>query len=138
MANGQSRIGIEPAMWFLIFETKAQARWLRWLALGRFKHVSALGWVPDQRLWVHYDVSLGRTRISVLPDCPGAVDHIATLRADSVMVAVMTLGDRTRVARLGFWCVPAIAHLVGLAGILWRPDALYRASLAQGGSIVDW
>lgn len=139
MADGLAgRIGVEPQMWFLIFETRAPKRWLHWLAMGRFKHVSALGWISDQRCWVHYDVRLGRTRVAVMPDCPGAAEAIAKLREQTVTVAVTPLSDRTAWARLGFWCVPAMAHLVGIRSQAFRPDALYAACLRQGGSVVDW
>jgi hypothetical protein len=63
---------------------------------------------------------------------------IAELRDGGVTVAIAPAGPRKRWGRLGFWCVPAMAHLLGLKGTLFRPDALYRACLAQGGSIVDW
>ncbi len=89
MAEGRpDLIGLEPDMWFLIFETRARARWLHWLAMGRFKHVSAIGWLPDQRLWVVYDVSLGRTRVAVMPDGPAAVAEIDRIREQTVTIAM--------------------------------------------------
>lgn len=137
MADGLNRIGVEPAMWFLIFETRAPKRWLHWLAMGRFKHVSALGWLQDQRAWVHYDVCLGRTRISVMPDCLGASDRIAALREEAVTLAMEGGREPGRWLRLGFWCVPAVAHLVGIKGTPLRPDALYRMALAQGAAVQE-
>jgi hypothetical protein len=55
-----------------------------------------------------------------------------------VTVAIAPAGPRPRWLRLGFWCVPAMAHLLGLRGFMFRPNALYRACLAQGGAVVDW
>lgn len=132
------RIGVEPSMWFLIFATSAKQRWLSWLAMGRFKHVLALGWVADQRVWVIYEVSIGRTRVAVLPACAGASEMIAELRAGNVTVAMAPGRQGMRWLQPGFWCVPAMAHLVGLRTWAMRPDALYRACLAQGGSLVEW
>lgn len=132
------RVGIAPTMWFLIFTPIAKQWWLRWLAMGRFKHVMALGWVPDQRVWVVYEVSVTRTRIAVLPESTGAAEMIADLRDGCETVAMVADGAASRWATPGFWCVPAMAHLVGLRSRPWRPDALYRACLAQGGSVVDW
>lgn len=135
MAEGAGTIGIEPERWFLLFETRAPARWLHWLAMGRFKHVSALGWIPEQRLWVHYDVRLGRTRVAVMPDCQGANELISRLREHAETVVFTPVDERRRWMRLGFWCVPAMAHLVGVRGTPLRPDALYRLCLAQGGAV---
>lgn len=135
MAEGVATVGVEPERWYLIFETRAPARWLRWIAMGRFKHVSALGWLPEQRLWVHYDVRLGRTRVAVLPDCQAAADRVHELREHAVTVVFTPVADRRRWLRLGFWCVPAMAHLVGVKGTPLRPDALFRLCLEQGGAI---
>lgn len=138
MAGGAPRIGLAPDMWFLIFSEKTHRRWLDLLAWGRFKHVLAFGWVPDQRSWLVYEVSMTRTRVAVLPDCPGSDERIAELRAGNVTIAMKPGADRAPWARFGFWCVPAIAHLVGLKRQPLRPDALFRQCLAEGAELVDW
>lgn len=106
--------------------------------MGRFKHVSAFGWLPDQGVWLIYDVRLGRTRVAALPDCQGANEHIANLRRGAVTVSIAAGRERNRWLRLGFWCVPAMSHLVGLKRTVFRPDALYRACLKEGGAVVEW
>jgi hypothetical protein len=138
MAGDSGRIGVEPEMWFLIFAESTPHRWLEWLAWGRFKHVLAFGWVPDQRSWLVYEVSTTRTRVAIMPDCPGSDERIAELRAGNVTLAMKPGPDRAPWARIGFWCVPAIAHLVGLKAQPLRPDALYRACLAEGAEVVTW
>lgn len=138
MADGDtSRVAIEPTMWFLVFQDKAQSRWVNWLSLGRFKHVTAFGWVPDQKMWVFYDVSLGNTRIAVLPgDTVAAEQEIERLTAYGVTLAMKPRGKVSRWFRLGFWCVPAMAHLVGVPGCALRPDALFRHCLRYGAEVV--
>ena len=139
MADGDtSRVAIEPSMWFLVFQDKARTRWLHWIAAGRFKHVTAYGWVPDQRMWVFYDVSLGNTRIAILPaGTIAAEEEIERLTAGGVTLAMKPRGKVTRWMRIGFWCVPAIAHLVGVGGWSMRPDALFRECLSAGAEIVE-
>ena len=39
-------------------------------------------------------------------------------------------------ARFGFYCVPAIKHLLGLKCVALTPDGLYRAVIKAGGTIV--
>lgn len=131
------KLGVEPATWFVFFETRARSRWLSWLALGRFKHVSAAGWIPESGQWVFYDVSLGRSRIAVVTDGSMAWEHIRAKRDHAVTVAFTPRDERRFWLRLGFWCVPAMAHLVGCRTQALRPDGLYRAMLRQGGAVVD-
>lgn len=138
MADGDtSRVAIEPTMWFLVFQDRAQTWWLNVLPFGRFKHVTAYGWVPDQRMWVFYDVSIGNTRIAILPaGTVAAHDEIERLSATGVTLAIKPRGKTRRWLRLGFWCVPAMAHLVGLGGCAVRPDGFFRQCLRHGAEIV--
>lgn len=137
MADGcVPAIAVEPTVWFLVFETRTDHRWVRWLARGRFKHVTAVGWVPDQRLWVFYDVSLGRTRVAVLPDCQAAWDDILRLRAAGAMLAMVPRAPRRFWLRVGFWCVPAVRHLLGVGGWAVTPSGFYRDCLRQGAEVV--
>ncbi|HZH50269.1 MAG TPA: hypothetical protein VEZ16_00155 [Microvirga sp.] len=140
MADGDtSRVAIEPTMWFLVFQDRARTWWLDLLALGRFKHVTAYGWVPDQGMWVFYDVSLGSTRIAILPaGTVAAQEEIMRLSGQGVTLAMKPRGKVSRWFRLGFWCVPAIAHLVGVPGCAVRPDGLFRQCLRHGAVEVDY
>lgn len=138
MANDGDRIGVEPAMWFVVFTEKPHSWWVDLLAWGRFKHALALGWLPDQYSWLLYEVSIGRTRVALLPDCAGSDELIAGLRKGNVTLAMKPGAEHAPWARLGFWCVPAMAHLLGIKGQPLRPDALYRACLEQGAEVVDW
>ncbi|PVE25424.1 hypothetical protein DC522_05890 [Microvirga sp. KLBC 81] len=139
MADGDtSRVAIEPTMWFLVFQDSSRTPWVNLLSWGRFKHVTAYGWVPDQRMWVFYDVSLGNTRIAILPaGTEAAQQEIERLREHGVTLAMKPRGKVSRWLRLGFWCVPAMAHLVGVPGCAVRPDRLFRQCLRYGAEIVD-
>jgi hypothetical protein len=136
MADGAGTFGIQPSVWLLVFERRAVRRWVKWLACGEFCHVSALGRLSDQRVWVRYDVSLGGTTISVLPDSDWA-DAVVSAVTETATVVVMQPGEPVGARlRVGFWCVPAMAHLVGLRGVFLRPDALFRACIKAGGAVI--
>lgn len=122
-------------MWFLAFRKTTPVWWVRWLARGRFQHVSAFGWVPATRLWIFYDVGLFRTQIYALPAGDDANAAVDALHENAVVVSFCPRGDRPRWVRLGFWCVPATSHLVGLKATVFRPDAMFRAALHEGGHL---
>lgn len=138
MAEGPRWIGVEPSVWFLVFHERSCRAWLNRRWVGRFKHVSAYGYLPDSRVWVFYDVMLGRTRVAVLPDGPTAEAAVRDLEAEAVTLVMKPRGDRRHRLRWGFYCVPAMAHLVGLETAAVRPDGLFRACLAAGADLADW
>lgn len=127
----------EPEEWFLVFSTKAAASWIARLPFaGKYRHVSALGYVSRLECWVAVNVGLDRTQVCLLPDADGRAtlaDHL--FACDVVRFPGGGLGRP--LPRLGFWCVPAIAHLAGVRTCALRPDTLYRHCLAQGGEVID-
>ena len=120
----------EPSSWLLVFHTKCRTPWVNRLVIGRYKHVSAVGWVANAQSWVFYDPTLQRTQILVLPDQLG-IETYARLAVGNAVLQMPVL-ERRGSARLGFWCVPAIKHLVGLRSGALRPDVLWRDCLANG------
>jgi hypothetical protein len=132
----QALTGVQPSVWYLVFERRVKRRWVKWLSAGRHVHVSALGRLPDQKLWVHYDVCFGATRISVWPDCDDVDGFIEELTRETTVVVMQPGFVAGMKLRFGFWCVPAMAHLVGVREIVLRPDALLKACLRKGGAVV--
>lgn len=124
-------VAVEPSVWFLVFETKPVLRWVSWLAMGHFKHVSALGYVPAVDAWVLYEVNLVRTRVALLPDCDAVWESVRRARESAVTLAITRRPDRRPWLRLGFWCAPAMSHLVGVK-TCFRPDRLYRECVRAG------
>lgn len=137
MADKSNSTGFEPDVWLLIFRKKSDSRLVNWLSFGRFKHVLAVGWVPAQKVWLVYEVFFGCTSISVLPDDDATGHRLQAMQENSVTLAVVPRGERRCWFRLGFWCVPAIAHLVGMPCAL-RPDALYRHCRRYKAEIVNY
>lgn len=135
--NLRNYYGPEPDVWFLVFKKKTPHRWLSWLAMGRFKHVFAIGWVQQHKTWLLYEVSLRSTTVAMLPDCENTNLALEAIRHDAVTLAVMRQPERRRWFRFGFWCVPAMAHLVNLPCAV-RPDGLFRQCLRHNAEVVDY
>lgn len=127
----------EPDDWFVVFHEDSPRWWIRLLACGRFKHVSAFGAVKHAGMWVFYDFNTDRSRVYVVPD-DLADDAIAHFTAGAVIVRLAKpLGGETNInLRSGWWCVPAVAHILGLRSCALRPDALFRDVLAHGGEVI--
>jgi len=119
--------------WFLIFQERCRSRWVRLLAFGRFKHVLAVRDIGDR--WLVYDVSLRQTSVAVLPHGSAVLESILD---GSVAVRMPLYEGRARVLRWGFWCVPAMAHLVGINSCAVRPDVFFRHCLQNGGEMIEW
>jgi hypothetical protein len=108
---------------------------VRLLACGRYHHVKAIAYLPATRAWLFYDVKFNGTRLLL-----GREDDLGT-RAflhdylDSCdLVAMPRLPVPRRFApQAGFWCTLAMKHLVGIRAAAFRPDRLWRVSLAAGG-----
>lgn len=122
-----------PSEWYVCFYRWSPYRWIRRLALGRRKHVSAFGFVEAAQCWVFVEVTLGDTQISVVPDhlSQGLMARFM-FGADVVKMKPL---DRATV-KPGYWCVPVVAHILGLPGCALRPDALFRQCLRHGGELV--
>lgn len=123
----------EPSHWLLVFETSTTRPWLDWLVPGRFKHVWALGYVPHTELWIFYNVTFGRTTITPIPDSHAALAVVDRFTAGKTVLRVEV--KRAAPHIFGFWCVPAIKHLIGLRSGALLVDGLYHHCLAAGAEI---
>ena len=129
--------GYEPEEWFVVFSRSNSRWWARWLAMGRYSHVSAFGEVKSAGIWLFFEVFVGRTQVLAVPD--DRVDVVLGEMARGTTIVRMPpqriRDDRVRL-KPGFWCVPAVAHLLGLSSCALRPDRLLAQCLANGGTIV--
>lgn len=128
---------IEPTEWFVVFHTKVSRRWVEILAFGRFKHVSAFAYCPGFRAWLHYDVQLSGTRIRLLTQATAGAMFARFLEAGEIVKIVRGTARPAWRSYLGFYCVTAVKHLLGLRCGALRPDALHRHILRHGGIRVD-
>jgi hypothetical protein len=129
--------GIEAARWTVVFHRQAENRFFSMIALGHFKHVSALAWIPELSQWWVYDVGFRRTRLKVLVDGPSAQSIIAAIVTGNATVTIEVRDDNLPWMRLGLFCTTAVSHLIGVRCGALRPDALFRHLVAQGGVVRD-
>jgi len=127
---------IEPDRWTLAFHRTSPWWWVRLLAVGRHKHVSAFAWVQPYGMWVYYNITLFGTKIVLLPDSQQATAWLLAQTADADLVRMPRLPvgreNRHRPPITVFSCVSALKHLLGIrCGAL--PISFYRACLRAGG-----
>jgi hypothetical protein len=129
--------GIEARRWTVVFHRESDHLFFRLIALGHFKHVSALAWIPELGQWWVYDVGFRRTRLKVLVDGPNAQAIIAAIIKDNATVTIDVRDDQLPWMRIGLFCTSAVSHLLGLRTGALRPDALYRHLVRNGGVVRD-
>ena len=123
---------IEPDYWNVVFH-KSEGILPR-LVLGRFQHVSAFTYIPGFSGWILYDVQWAGVRIAML----SKVAHLVAYTRNCTVVKFTRRYDHMPLyTRFGFYCVPAIKHLLGLSCVAVSPDGLYRALIANGGTIIN-
>src|SRR5258708_8586151 len=115
--------GIEARRWTIVFHRKSKHLFFRLIAMGHFKHVSSLAWIPELGQWWVYDVGFRRTTLRVLLDGPNARAVIAAIVEGNCTVTV-DVRDELPWMRLGMFCPTAVAHLLGVRCRAPPPDAL--------------
>lgn len=127
----------EPTDWHIVFHAHSPKRWIRWLAMGRFKHVSCFGFVERAQSWVFFEFHLDRTRIMVVGDHEADIMIGEFIHGNTVVRLAKPLGQELNInMTAGAWCVPAVAHIVGVKSCALRPDAFFRQCLAKGGELL--
>lgn len=111
--------------------------WDRLFCRPGFRHVEAWGWDADADRWVIYSVFTGETCVTVLPDGPVAdatIGGICAVSSHVLRFEPPAEPERGPMIRLGFWCVPAVAHLLGVRSRALVPFQLYRDLLRRGAT----
>lgn len=135
MAVVLSDFDTEPFYWLVVFHLNS-TRWVSRLCPGKFKHVSAVGFVPHANAWLHVSWEMGRLRVEIVPD-DDLERWLATLTVDAAVLHVKapSFDAGPWHPRLGVGCCGAIAHLLGLpCNPLW-PDQLWRALIRRSADI---
>lgn len=123
---------IEPDTWILVFHRRSPYWWVRLLACGRYKHVSAFAWLAPLRAWLVYDVTLDGTRLVLLPESGNAIDRLTAMTADADLLVMPRRVRKSYPFLAPFYCVPVVKHLIGLRSGALLPIALWRDCLANG------
>lgn len=121
--------------WFIVFNRDCATQWLARLLPGRWKHVWALGFSHACRTWVAYDVNLSGTTIVVLPECADSHAKMAIWLADADVLRFQGRPSTLWKNRLGFFCTPAIRHLVGSRCGALTPAGFYYGLIAEGAQV---
>lgn len=125
-----------PIRWILVFNRQARTPLMSLIAMGRYKHVRAMGYVLGLKTWLFYDVTLGSTQIIIAKGAAAETLMSAWLyEADAIEFKAHTPPSRMFM-RFGFWCVPAMKHLIGIPSCAWRPDRFWRDCLQHGGIVI--
>lgn len=125
-----------PSAWYVAFYGTEQTHWWDWLTPPGFRHCMAFAYAAHAERWLVYDVTCERTFIRAFTRelFPAWLETLPPERK----VLHFEAGESVKVApawRIGFWCAPAIAHLIGSPSRALRPRALFRDLLAQGARL---
>ena len=116
--------------WYAAFFDPLERHWWSRLCRPGFRHVAAFVYCPEQACWVVYDVTLRRTWVQLLTS--EQMDAwVANLPAHRRILRMRARNDGGG-WRAGFWCSPAVAHLLGVRTRALRPEALHRDLVALG------
>lgn len=128
-----------PSDWFVIFQRGSSLPWLDRIVPGEFKHVMALGWMPDSGTWLWFNPTLSGLQAYVLVDGEKSWGLIAAQAKGAVVVRLParlpTSEDPPRWP-LGAWCVPLVANLVNVRSGAVTPTGLLRDCRAVPGAWV--
>jgi hypothetical protein len=118
--------------WFVAFLGRGRGRhWFDWLTCRGFRHCLAFGFDAESGRWVVYDTTLRATTITLL-DAVRAGALIAMVTAQHGRILRFAPRADARLFRPGLWCVPAVAHLLGIRTCALTPRGLYRCLLRRG------
>lgn len=123
---------IEIASWNVVFLRAPRTSWWDWLTEERWRHVCAFGYSVEAGAWVIIDPADTSTRIVVTSE--DGLDAWLDQRAGYItsILRMPVQENCGLVGRLGFWCVPAVKHLLGFRSGAFRPSALYRDLVNAG------
>lgn len=131
-----SPFGIEAKRWTVVFHRKSKHLFFRLIAMGHFKHVSALAFIPELGQWWIYDVGFRRTSLRVMEESESTRKALGAIVHGNAMITI-DVRDELPWFRLGMFCTTAVSHLLGIRCVAWRPDGLYRHLIAKGGTVCD-
>jgi len=126
----------QPAKWILAFRRTTDSRLINLLAFGRYKHVTAFGYIREVDHWVFMDWRTIALDIIVARGTD-ATRLINYYTRDADMLGMPARSRQIGGPQFGLWCVPAVKQLLGIRGGALRPDALWRCCIRQGAEILS-
>jgi len=115
-----------PKVWQVCFMGIERRFPWDWFCQRGFRHAFLLGYLPEHNLWLCYDVLFGKTEITVISEKrAGFLLGLATDQGAVLNWPAPTGPVYRRFPRLGFWCIPAISHVLGLGCVAMTPKGLH-------------
>ena len=129
--------GREPAKWYLVFHPNARHDWLSALTPGRFKHVSAFGYVAGFKVWVCVDANWHGLQTVLYSHDSMKMAFVAFVDGGAHIVEMPESDAPMRWrSRLGLTCVSAAKHVARVRSFALTPTGLYHHALRNGGQII--
>lgn len=124
--------------WLIVFHTQS-TWWVERLCPGPWKHVTAVGFVPDAQAWIGLSWELGRLRVCVVPEAKFDAWFATWIGPEAgILRAAAPDFDRGPWRpRAGLFCTSLVSHLLGLRFGALLPGGLWRLLIANGAEIVS-
>lgn len=118
-------VPLAPLFWQVCFlGWERRAIW-DWFLPAGFRHVFLLGYLPQLDRWLCYDVSCFKTEITVLSNARAGFLLNCAIEQGAVLSWPVPIVKPSFRLRLGFWCVPAVKHALGLRCVALTPKGLH-------------
>lgn len=124
-----------PRVWQVCFMGRDRRFPWDWFLPAGFRHAFLLGYVSEHNLWLCYDVLYRRTEITLLS--PQRAGFLLSLAHDEGAVLnwpAPVVKSRQWIPRMGFWCIPAISHVLGLGCVAMTPKGLHDYLAGRGAT----
>lgn len=124
--------------WCVAFvdDPRQPRRWWDVFTRPGFRHVEAFGWDADAGVWLVYSVFNDSTMVDALTadTADAVIGGICAVSSVVLRYDMPATPDGGAGLRLGMWCVPAVAHLLGIRSRALAPHQLYRDLLRRGAT----
>lgn len=121
-----------PRYWQVCFIGDQRKFWWDWLLPSGFRHVFLLGYVPEFKVWLCYDVLFFKTEIVVHSGATAGFLLELAHREGACLTWPAPIDPPRPLFRFGMWCVPAVKHILGLRCVAMTPNGLHQYLLRHG------
>lgn len=124
-----------PLVWQVCFMGIEKRFPWDWFLPAGFRHVFLLGYLPGHDLWLCYDVLFFKTEITVLSgQRAGFLLTLAKEQGAVLNWPAPVAPRRGWFPNFGFWCVPAVKHVLGLGCVAATPRGLHDYLVRRGAT----
>lgn len=123
-----------PRFWEVCFVGKDRRAPWDWLLPKHYRHVFVLGYVVEHDLWICYDVSCFKTEIAIHSNATAGWLLNWAREQGGHLTWPAPVVKQTFAVRPGFWCVPAVKHILGLRCVAMTPKGLHDYLVRHGAT----